>query len=510
MSGPARRRVAPVLVGVAVLVAAAAVWVWTSRPATASGDGTRTSGAPAEAPLRLDQVAGSVAYLKATYGIGTAEALRRLDLQREAADLDATLRRDDPATYGGMWIDQRGGGVLTIAATSPGSLAGVLRGVADAAHIRTRPVRFSLAQLDAEAARLASQINAAGRAAEVVTDEVDNVVAVYQHAGADAAGRAAATVTSLASAEQHVLAPDAHIDALVAAAQGMAVVRQLVVGADMSGTTPAPRCNPSTCPPPMRGGMRLDIRRTTAQSDPDDENPLWGECTVGFNLTSATGAPYVLTAGHCLVGANKSGRNTAYDNARHVIGTEVYDLENGPTGSASTYPVDYAIVPLANASFWTAGYPRNDVDAWCITSVSSSPCTNGTIAVTGYVSYRSAVVGTVVCATGSGNNDPAQGYHSSGAQPGTRCGEITGKNGGIKTNICSRKGDSGGPLFSEATGKAYGILNDGTAGHGNCPTNPPGTEWSQYSPIDLILANVKAQTLHNEGKDYGFALRTTP
>ncbi len=87
---------------------------------------------------------------------------------------------------------------------------------------------------------------------------------------------------------------------------------------------------------------------------------------------------------------------------------------------------------------------------------------------------RTTVTGAAAYASGLGDgrdrvcHRPGRqrpyGYKSSQLPPGTRCGEVTSTNGGFVTNICSRKGDSGGPLFSEATGYAYGILNDGTAG----------------------------------------------
>jgi streptogrisin C len=110
----------------------------------------------------------------------------------------------------------------------------------------------------------------------------------------------------------------------------------------------------------------------------------------------------------------------------------------------------------------------------------------------------------VLCATGTGDMDPNNGYKNSTTLPGTRCGEITGTNGGIVTNICSRKGDSGGPLFSELSGRAYGILNGGTAGVGNCPTTSPGSEWSQYSPLSKIFTDVNTRV------GGGFTLRESP
>src|SRR5690349_7086743 len=69
--------------------------------------------------LKAADVAGSVAYLRTTYGLTAAEAMRRLELQRTAATLQDVLARDYPDTYAGSWIDQEHGGVLMIGSTDP-------------------------------------------------------------------------------------------------------------------------------------------------------------------------------------------------------------------------------------------------------------------------------------------------------------------------------------------------------------------------------------------------------
>jgi hypothetical protein len=40
---------------------------------------------------------------------------------------------------------------------------------------------------------------------------------------------------------------------------------------------------------------------------------------------------------------------------------------------------------------------------------------------------------------------------------------------------------------------AYGILSHGSQGSGNCPNNPPGTEWSNYSPVSEIMEHIPIQ-----------------
>ena len=67
----------------------------------------------------------------------------------------------------------------------------------------------------------------------------------------------------------------------------------------------------------------------------------------------------------------------------------------------------------------------------------------------------------------------------------TTCGEITGKNGGLVTNIFSCQGDSGGPLFSESDHKAYGILQGGQG--------VPCSGTVSFSPLSKILAAASAK-----------------
>ena len=68
--------------------------------------------------------------------------------------------------------------------------------------------------------------------------------------------------------------------------------------------------------------------------------------------------------------------------------------------------------------------------------------------------------------------------------------------------------DSGGPLFSEIDGMAYGILHGGYDGNGPCPTSPAGTEWSDYSPMSRVVSHVNQQTQELEGRNYQFRVRT--
>jgi len=479
-----------------VAVVAAVLSVLAIDPAGAIPPPGHGAPPPGQRPVAIRsaaEVANSLAYLEAQYGLSQQAALDRLVSQEQAVALNATLAQRFAGVYVGLWIDQRTG-TVRVAATRPSVLATVVASVPGLGHYALSTATYSLADLNATAAALDRKLNGSARVAEVVADPTVDRVVVYQRAGAATAGRSARTTAALTTAERTLVVPDRRIASAVAASHGEAVVRQLVVGAPRSGLVDAATtCTPTACAAPLAGGYRLDVKRTSANTDPDNENPLWGECTNGFNLVDSSGTAYLMTAGHCMVGSDKTGTNKTYDNAGTQISTEssTYEyayLSNG----TSSYPVDYSIQPIANASTWK---PAGQVLDFCWPGVvTSSSCVTQRVPITSDVAYASVVVGTVLCATGTGDDDSRFGYKSSGSAPGTRCGEVTSLNGGIRTDICSRKGDSGGPLFDEVSRTAYGILNDGTAGSGACPTSPPGSEWSQYSPVSLILARVNAQS----------------
>ncbi|MBM0257276.1 trypsin-like serine protease [Micromonospora sp. 4G55] len=410
----------------------------------------------------------SVAYLSDRYRITQDEAARRVALQELSAPLAATLATRYPAEYAGMWLDQAGGGVLTIAATDPAPVTKAVAGVPDAAHVTVVPVRHSLRELTDAAARVAGALGATA-GTDVVVDEQANEVLVLT-GGA-------------------VAADDARLAGAIEAAGVPARTRQLPAAVEKS-------CDPRYCAQaPMRGGIRLDV--------PRDDGTVGG-CTSAFNLRARSGRYYLLTAGHCVVG----GRHQLVDRTWHqFLGPKV------PVGVESTAPVlaentdayDYAVIPYQDGAIDRWAYPRRSggdqaslVNYWCVTD-NPACATKGShdVKITGYTAYSAVQVGWVVCATGSAYTPKAgEVYVDSGAGdgyvPGTRCGTVTGKtNGRIGVRVCARPGDSGGPLFTESDGRALGILNDGDPGSGAC-TNP--NEQNFYMPVSTILDRVNANT----------------
>src|SRR5437879_3344963 len=65
-----------------------------------------TPGHASGAYITLDptKVAESIAYLTKAYGVSKEEALRRLQLQKDAEQLGDTLGRERRSQFGGMWL----------------------------------------------------------------------------------------------------------------------------------------------------------------------------------------------------------------------------------------------------------------------------------------------------------------------------------------------------------------------------------------------------------------------
>lgn len=416
---------------VAVLLPAA-----TAAPA-AIADTIRLSSREALDP---DAVRESVAYLVRQYGVSQGEALRRLELQRISPQLAEQLARAFPDTYGGMWLDQAGGGVLYIRATSPDQLAPALQSVPDRAHVRVVGAGRSLRELRAEADRIVADY---GGLATV--DEVNNVV-VINVATANAArevmsrtrpGRSAAASTETAAQFGQRLRSG------LADRVAAGIVKIDYEAPHMEEVA----CTIRGCDPPMRGGARLYIYDNLSSTT------ITQECTNGFNVGSESGAQWTVTAGHCLDQVNE---NYTKHNGRWV---GAYNSTTF-TGGAGSYPFDGAITPYVSdndAFYWTSVVPQNRVWTW------DDPFPEF-FAISGMYHYDQIAVGWVACAIGSTTAE-------------TRCGQVVERNGGIVMNICSQGGDSGGPLYSQVDGRAYGIT---TAINANCSR-------SYYSPLSNLF-----------------------
>ncbi|MFD9736694.1 hypothetical protein [Umezawaea sp. NPDC059074] len=455
------------------------------------------SGGAAPKSVDPESARESVRYLVKAYGVSEQEALRRLELQRQADGLDEVLRRDAGAEYGGMWIDQDAGGELVVAMTRPEAADRYLAALPDRSHVRTKPVRHSLAALTEARKRIAARVGAGPDAVHLpAVSEAENQVVVWERPWvAQSAGLSAAADVAKRAVE---------------AEPGVAVVRTLAQPKPLA-TTPNVDwgfCHPLYCTGygPMRGGLRLDMKR---------DNGTWGGCTSGFNLRSNGGGypgkAWVLTAGHCM--ATKTNYTPTQHNGVDVL--EQHGIEK------NFYPYDYAALPYLDAATtttWLDGQTgRNRVLKYCrnggLDSNGDTPCgqqaTSVDEEITGTHTLAEIKAGWIVCATGSGSS--AYNYPDSvdsGAGQdylvGTRCGRVLSTDVGINTDLCARAGDSGGPLFSQVDHTALGILEGGQQSRsGPCQLG----ELNNYVPIETIIDELNARIA---GQGSVFSVITTP
>ncbi|ASQ92365.1 S1 family peptidase [Streptomyces sp. 11-1-2] len=175
-------------------------------------------------------------------------------------------------------------------------------------------------------------------------------------------------------------------------------------------------------------------------------------CSLGFNVTTDSGAPAFLTAGHCGVAAEQWS-----------------DSQNGaPIGTVqdATFPGD--------GDFALVTYDDTNTEA---------PSTVNT------GDQNVDIVGAAEAAVG-------QQVQRMGSTTGLNDGSVTGLDatvnypegtvsGLIQTDVCAEPGDSGGPLFS-ADGNAIGLTSGGS---GDCTS---GGE-TFFQPVTTALEAVGAQ-----------------
>ncbi|GAA3640553.1 streptogrisin C [Lentzea atacamensis] len=439
-----------------------------------------TAGPSFHTEIDPSSVKESIEYLVKTYGVSEQEALRRLELQNDAAKLEEMLKRDASGEYAGMWLDQEGGGKLVVAMTKPSAAQRHVVTMPDRANVKIRTVKNSLSALRSAHDRISKQVGAGPDAVHLpAISETENRVVVWERAWLKE--KKAGVATEAQATER---AFDAE--------PGMVSTRTL--------PKPTPYavdwgfCHPLYCTNygPMRGGLRLDMRR---------DNGTVGGCTSGFNLRTTGGAfpgvPWVLTAGHCM--ATKTNNVPTQHNGEPVVNQ--HGIEK------NAYPYDYAAVryvDAAAANKWLESQTnRNVVLKYCrnggTDSNADTPCgpqaTSQNQEITKVTPLAEIKAGMIVCASGSGSSavnypDSVDSGAGAGYLVGTRCGRVLSTDVGINTDVCARAGDSGGPLFSQVDKAALGILNGSQqARSGACQMG----ELNNYSPISTILEDLSAR-----------------
>ncbi|MFI0798782.1 streptogrisin C [Amycolatopsis lurida] len=441
----------------------------------------------------------SMRYLVENYGVSEQEALRRLELQTDSLKLDELLRRDRGTEYGGMWLDQDKG-QLVVAMTKPSAAEPYLRAMPVRSAVRTQQVQHSLQQLTAAKERVAAKVGAGPEAVYLPSvSESENRVVLWERewvAQEKAAKRTASAETNSAGQA-------------TAAESGMVVSRVLKnPNALSTANVDLGFCHPLYCTNygPMRGGIRLDMKR---------DNGTWGGCTSGFNLRSTgggfSGKGWVLTAGHCM--RTKTNNTPTQHNGNDVL--QQHGIEK------SSYPYDYAALPYVNdaaATQWLEGQTgRNRVLKYCrnggMDSNGDTPCGAQATSVDEYITSARKLAdikaGYVVCASGTASSavnypDSVDSGAGAGYLVGTRCGRVLSTDVGINTDLCARPGDSGGPLFSQADHAALGILvGNQQSRSGPCQAG----ELNNYAPIETITTDLSERIA---GQGSKFAVITTP
>lgn len=177
-------------------------------------------------------------------------------------------------------------------------------------------------------------------------------------------------------------------------------------------------------------------------------------CSAGFNVRNNAGSKFLLTAGHCVVGGYYS-----------------WNRYNGniPLGSvtASAYEGrDYAIIDYTNSNvvpYGTVMYGGTDIQI---------------------TASRYATDGESVKRTGTKSTDLVGAV----LEPSTTVTNSAGitRYNMIKTSLCARAGDSGGPLWTSAT--ALGLHSIGSNSDEPCNSSV-NDERTYYQPVQLVLDN---------------------
>ncbi|HEX7307619.1 trypsin-like serine protease [Lentzea sp.] len=431
---------------------------------------------PSPSPIDPRSVKESIAYLAATYGVNEREALRRLELQRGAAELDKWLRRVVPDQYGGMWIDQKAGGVLVVSLTDPTAAQKDIAASPVHSQVQVRTVKYSLAALNSASDRISAQVGAGPESVYLpVVSPTENRVVVWERSWLKK-NKAAAGVEAV---------PEARV---FDADSGKVATRVLQKPTPYAAD-PVDKgyCHPLFCTNhgPMRGGLRLDLTR---------DNGTVGGCTSGFNLRTTGGAfpnvPWVLTAGHCM--ATKTNNVPTQHNTQAVLNQ--HGIEK------NAYPYDYAAVRYVDAPTadrWLESQTaRNLVLKHCGEGGTCDPASpSGNQEITKITPLAEVITGSIVCASGSGSSavtypEAVDSGAGEGYVVGTKCGQVLSTDVGINTDVCARAGDSGGPLFDQTDKAALGIL-EGSQQSRSGPCQPG--ELNNYSPISTILEDLSAR-----------------
>jgi streptogrisin C len=344
-------------------------------------------------------------------GLSATQAKKLRAQQAAAVKLDAGLKASLGSSFGGSWFDAKAG-KLVVNVTDAARVAEVTK-----AGARAVEVKHSEADLD------------------VVRAELDSLSGKAPGAGRVESGKSSLTGV----AGWHV---DPKTNSVV-----VTTVRGQQRAASLSGLA--------------RFGDAVTYEETD-QAPQQTFNYMDGgdainfsSCSAGFNVRSATGQGYLLTAGHC----------TATGQANYGQGNVYF----GPTVGSWFPTFDDALIRNDNPGYWVQG-------PW----VDTNPSNGGVITVSG---YSDLPVGFVVC--------------KAGITTLWTCGYITAKNetvqytgapspvyGLTRHSACVEPGDSGGAnVAALSVWSAEGMTSGAQLLFNRCLSTFGFTNVSWYFPV---------------------------
>lgn len=376
--------------------------------------------AAATDPFQADADDPAVTSLAAEQRIPIAEAQRRIGWQNPAAQLEQVLTTSMGEQFGGLWIDEAGGGRVKVGFVGDrlddgGAIARLgLEGVTDAV-----PVAHSLPELERASEWLGSAMPSANEGAGarltsvVLTDR--NVVELRLPEG-----------QALTDQQRRV------VD------EAQRQFGSLVALGSWEGRVEDDACAfvklRHTCDAPLRAGVALYSGTTPV-------------CSTGFTARSVFDNKwYVMTAGHCGPRGTQFRAFQPKTGLHHVVGDVRTSIDPGTSDD------DMAIVEIENVDGWNPkpwvyvkdgageGVPGAHKDEdYAINGTSWNP------------------VGSRIC--------------MSAAVTGTSCGKVLGHNfdgvkgGRVQASYCRHKGDSGGAVFVNHLARG---LHSGSASSATC------------------------------------------
>lgn len=406
-----------------------------AAPALAQDAAPPAPAAPPAAPAGVSGASPAAQFLASQYGLSSAEAERRAQLQDAIAALVAQVKQDNDTELGAIWVEHQPVFRINISYTSPDDKKLLKYRIDPKIRLYVKLVKANRSRAAAEAESTAAfkAIEAAGirEFAGYVDEETGDTV---------------------------IEVPPGDVEARVRALLGP---RKSTVKIKVK-----PIAKPTaTTPVGVVSGDYMDGGHYFWQQRASDEASKG--CTVAFQATYQ-GRLGILTAGHCNPGPDGSGY-------WHAINSHWVEIP-APAIARWAYGTKYDFQ-------WhdITGYTRsNAVYYFNQASVVGLP-SSGWVRVNGTIGYYGQTKGMIAC--------------KSGRVTGITCGAITsgnyyynGANGWIRVFRTSgvhlgRPGDSGSGVFSDAAQsslvKAYGILTAAQA-------FSDGSSEMVYSPIDYI------------------------